>query len=427
VFRTYRRLFSQREVFRLVASNLVGRLSNGTAALAIALRVRADGATFGAVGFYTALFGIAVAVGGPLLGRWVDRKGQVMVLLISGCISGAGFALFGVFGISIRVIAPLLVVLAGFFTPPLESCLRSLWPVTLRGQDVEIAYALDASLQELIFVIGPLVVVLLNEVISPSSSLIFTAATTIAGTGIYAGSRSVRGWVPVEATRHWLGPLRVTVFVRIFASFLFVGCVIGVLDVGVVAYADAYGMPGSSGILLAVNAVGALFGGLIYGSRAWTKDTRKQLVVITCCLAGGYWLLALSPVPAAMAVLMGMAGIFLPPALACGFKVVQSEAPSGMVTESFAWLVTVFLVGISVGSAVTGKVANSGVLSEVFLLPGAFGSCALLVMLTVWPISRRDGHSAPSGEGGVRLGRGQECVIDRAVVHVNCCSVEANN
>jgi hypothetical protein len=68
--------------------------------------------------------------------------------------STAGFFILVVFGGKTLVLAIAGAFLAGFGAPPLEACLRALWPDLLREHLVQSGYALDVASQELIFVTG---------------------------------------------------------------------------------------------------------------------------------------------------------------------------------------------------------------------------------------------------------------------------------
>src|SRR5436190_1176565 len=81
---------------------------------------------------------------------------------------------YAAFGIGWPVVATVAVVLAGFATPPLEAGLRALWPSVLNGPaEVQAAYALDAAAQEVLFTVGPLLVIAATAV-STGAALLLT-------------------------------------------------------------------------------------------------------------------------------------------------------------------------------------------------------------------------------------------------------------
>src|SRR4051812_12993669 len=113
---------------RLLGGTLLGRLPNAMAALAIVLFTRAEGGDYTLAGALSALYGVSTAIGQPLLGRAVDKRGQSAVMAGSALLSAAGLALFAAVGPDPVVLAAVAVVVAGLFTPPLEAGLRALWP-----------------------------------------------------------------------------------------------------------------------------------------------------------------------------------------------------------------------------------------------------------------------------------------------------------
>ena len=94
-----------------------------------------------------------------------------------------------------------------------------------------------------------------------------------------------------------------------------------------------------------------------------------------------YLPLMLMPGAVAMVLLTVLAGVFLAPALACAFIIVDRHAPKGTVTEAFSWLVTTFTVGASVGTGVAGPVVQAGGALWGFAVPGVAGAVSLLVLL----------------------------------------------
>src|ERR1700733_7189782 len=117
--KAYLTFLSYPHVRYLIGSNLLGRLPNGMGTLAVLLFLRHGGDGYVEVGVLAAGYALATAVGGPLLGRLVDRAGQPRVLLGSAVGSGAGFGLLALAGAGRPVVAAIAVILAGGLTPPL--------------------------------------------------------------------------------------------------------------------------------------------------------------------------------------------------------------------------------------------------------------------------------------------------------------------
>ncbi|QUH04055.1 MFS transporter [Saccharopolyspora erythraea] len=378
--RIYTNVLAAPHAKHLIISNLVGRLPNGMGALAIVLFLRGHEVGYLPIGVLTAAYALASAIGGPVLGRLVDHHGQPTVLTVAALGSGAGFALLAMSEGNL-IVAGVAVVIAGLLTPPLEPCLRSLWPSVLPSEAaVAGAYALDAALQEVIFVAGPLLVIGVISLAGETGAVWVTGLVAVAGTLAFVAARPVRTWRAEPRTPHWAGPLRSAPLRVLLVSLLCVGTAIGVLNIVAAAYGEHVHQPGLAGYLLGANALGALIGGLVYGARAWPGTNRGRMAWLLGALAVCYWPLASVAAPPVMLGLALISGLFLAPVLACGFVIVGEVAPTGTVTEAFAWVVTIFVAGNSLGSAVAGVVVQNSGLGTAFLLPAIAGTAAAAVV-----------------------------------------------
>ncbi|MEU9489525.1 MFS transporter [Streptomyces decoyicus] len=353
---SYASLLRGPHVTRLLVGTLVGRLPSAMAAVAIPLTLRRAGASYAFVGLAVGAFAIAAAVAGPLLGRLVDRVGQPRVLVPAAVLAGCGFLVIAAApGHQATVL--LGAVLAGAATPPLEPCLRALWPDVVEAGKLESAYALDSASQELVFVGGPLVVAGCVAVGSPVEALWAGALLGLAGVAVVATAPPTRAWRAPARVADWLGPLRSRGLVVLLISLTGVGVAIGTLNVVVVSYAEGHRLPGGAPALLALNALGALVGALLYGAvRRWPISPPLRALLLATGLTAGYALLCLLPEPPLMACLMLLTGLFLAPVLTVSFVLVGELAPAGTVTEAFAWLVTLMTSGTALGSALVGSV-----------------------------------------------------------------------
>ena len=405
---------------RLLTGTLVGRLPNATAALAVVLYTRAEGGSYALAGALAAVYGLATAVGQPLLGRAVDLYGQPRVMLPAALLSCLGMVLFVLVGLTPFPLpgtgtpwpAHAAMLIAGLFTPPLEGGLRALWPSVLKREDrVQAAYALDAVAQELMFAVGPLFVTLLVAAWSETAAVLVINVAGVLGALSVVVSEPSRRWRSEPRESHWLGALRSGGLLALLGTFFFVGLALGSIAVAAVAYADGHGGSTVSSYLLSALGAGALVGGLAYGARPWQGEPEGRLRVLVALLALGYLPLVLVPGVAAMTALAAFAGVFLAPALACAFTVVDRHAPRGTVTEAFSWLVTTFSVGASVGTAAAGPAVELGGAAAGFAVAGCGGVVGLLVILATRPVltapAPAPGAAAPSENdrnGGVEPG-----------------------
>ncbi|MGI5199375.1 MFS transporter [Streptomyces sp. CA-288835] len=378
----YLEILRTRHAARLLAGTLVGRLPNAVAPIAVLLFVRAEGGSYTLAGTLAAAYGVSNAVGQPVLGRLVDLYGQPRVQLPAALVSALGMSGFAFTGIEALALAYVLMVVAGFFTPPLEGGLRALWPSVLRREDqVHTAYAMDAVAQEVMFTVGPLLVTLCVSLWSAQAALLVLNVIGVLGALSVVVSRPSRAWRSAPREAHWLGALRSAGLLALLGALLFVGMALGSINVAAMSYADDNGGDVTYGWLMAAIGLGALVGGTVYGARQWSGAPGRRLQVLVALLAVFYLPLLLTAGPVAMAALIGLSGLFLAPSIACSFVLVDRHAPRGTVTEAFSWLVTTFTVGMSVGTGVAGPVVEWGGAVWGFALPGAAGAVALAVLL----------------------------------------------
>lgn len=378
----YLELLRARHATRLLVGTLVGRLPNATAPIAIVLFVRAEGGGYSLAGALAAVYGVANAVGQPVLGRLVDLRGQPRVQLPAAVLSALAMALFAFVGTEPAAAAWAAVAAAGLFTPPLEGGLRALWSSVLHKEEqVHRAYAMDAVAQEVMFTVGPLLVTVCVSLWSAQGALLVVNALGVLGALSVVVSPPSRAWRSVPREAHWLGALRSPGLLALLGAFLSVGVAMGSITVVAVSYADEHGGDHVYGWMMAGIGLGALIGGAAYGVRQWAGEPARRLRVLVALLAVCYLPLMLMPGPVVMTLLTVIAGLFLAPAIACAFVLVDRHAPRGTVTEAFSWLVTTFTVGGALGTGLTGPVVEAGGTLWGFAVPGLAGGVSLVVLI----------------------------------------------
>jgi len=355
----YRELFAKDHATALFGWSIVARLPQGMAALALVLLVRGSGGNYGEAGLVAAAYGIAVAIGGPYGGRQVDRRGARLVLRRRMVLYPSLFALVAVLG---QVEAPVVAIAAaaaagGLTLAPIPSVLRSIWPTVAGADGAGTAYALDAALQEVIWVGGPLLVAVLAAA-DPVAAV--AGVAVIGGLGTFAFSRiaPVRDAMPVEQPHSSrLGALS-SVGVRTIALLsIFLGLGFGSLEIAVPAFADTVGNRALAGVALAGFAGGSLTGGLLAGLRP-SRDERRRIVVGTFVLASMMALPLAGTSLLTMTALLFLAGLPIAPVVAAIYGQLGKVALTGSVAEAFSWFGTAIAIGIAAGSVAGGALID---------------------------------------------------------------------
>ena len=372
-------------VAALIAATLLARFPIGINGLAIVLYLRAERGSFAVAGAVVGALAAGSGIGAPIQGRLVDAFGQRRVLVPLGFVhAGAlGALVAGTEAGSPGAVLFACGFLAGFAIPPTSSVLRSMWPSLLRGRPelLQPAYALDSVLIEMIFVLGPLVTAVVATVLTPQAALAVSAVSVVVGTNAFTAlppSRAIRP-DPDRPRTGALGALASPGVRTLVLTSLPAGVGIGICEVTLPAFGDAYGAAATAGILLAVWSIGSAAGGLVYGALPNRPPLDRVHLVVTALLPLGLLPLAAAPSVFVMALLVIPAGMFIAPLLATRNELVGWVAPEGARTEAYTWPVTAFVGGIAIGSALAGVIVEAASWRTAFLVAGAIAALGTFV------------------------------------------------
>jgi MFS family permease len=368
---------------RVLGAALVGRLPEAMTPLAVVLVARDAGRSYAVAGALAAVIAVGAAIGGPLLGRLVDRVGQGLVLVGTAVARSVALALIAVLADGPVVALGVAVFFSGALFPPLEPSLRALWPLIAGdGDQLESAYELDAGAQALIFVAGPLLVAVTVAIAGSEAVLHVTSLVGLLGAAAFAIAPPSRAWRPTPREHHgWSAALGAPVVGALLAVGVLIGVTLGAVTVATAAFSEDAGNRDLAGWLLAAWALGELLGGVGSAARRWVLPPEARLMRLLAVFGVLFVPALFVQAPALMAVVLVVAGLGLAPALACAFIVIGRNARAGTVTETFAWLTSSILVGAALGSALAGVL--SGVHAGGYALAGA----ALLLAAAVWWLS----------------------------------------
>jgi hypothetical protein len=255
--------------------------------------------------------------------------------------------------------------LLGATTPPAGAVIRGMWPRIVPSDSLPAAYAVDNAVNEVTFIVGPLLVPVLMLAMSARAVVAVAGASLLAGTALLLLSNAVRRTgSPTSATkagsrlRRLAGPLthRPTLVLLVLAAFgtFSFGC----LRIATVAAATAYGTPSSAGMLMGLLSAGALIGALGYGARDWPVSGKCLLILLSVADGGGMLAGAFAPGFLALAVLITVVGLLMGPRDAVQPTLLADHAPAGYRTEVFAWLNTFMWSGYGLGTAVAGHLTG---------------------------------------------------------------------
>lgn len=369
----YRDLLRTPGVGRIIAAQLTARFPNGMTSLAILLHIEYVTGSYGAAGLVLASTSIGQAIAGPVTSRWMGRWGMRRVLTLT----------LAVCAVSITGIALLVLPVGGYMalgfigglaTPPVQSAVRTIYPKMVTARQLTPLFSLDASLQEIIWIVAPVVITLVATQVGTVQALLLIVVILIGGGAWFILSPEV-GRVRIPRSRRSIGKVltKPAVLLATVVGFLLIGACSAV-EAGVVATFDHGGL--EAGLVLALFSVGSLAGGLSFGHipiGRWAMARRLLIVTVGLSLTivslDVWWL----------GGTLVLAGIGVAPALAVLFAMTSASVKFSDTAEAFGWVGTGQLIGAAAGSAVAGFLIDDVGPTGAYIAATGFAAVGLIV------------------------------------------------
>ena len=389
---SYAEILSFRGVKGFVVAGWLGRLSRSTTGIATVLLVSSVTGSFAVAGAVSAAIVVGSGLAGPLWSRLVDARGQTAVLpiaLLAFLSSAVGFASV-VLAEGPRWSWFLCAFLVGFTSLDFGSLARARWSAALESPaHRHHALALESVNDELVFVVGPPVVVLLASVAAPVAGFATGVAVTLAGgVALLLQTTTSPRVAPRERSRRRGGPVPAGVL-AVLPVYLGVGLVFASIDVSSVAVGRELGSTPVTGLVVACLAVGSVVAGIVFGplSAAWSP--RRRVLVSTAAYAVVIPALLLPREAIGLSIAVFAAGLVTTPVLISGMSFIESRTDRGRLTEALSWPSIGTSAGITVGSALTGLTIDVLGAFPGLLIAAAGALVVGAAGLTCWLIAMR--------------------------------------
>ena len=346
---TYRDLLRTPSVPWLLGTSVVGRANQGMTGLALLLLVT-QRSTYAVAVAVSATYLAGAFLAGPVWSRLADSHGRRRVLAVTAIAFALSMAALSLAPPRPGLLA-LFALVGGLCIPPVTASIRAALPALVSVEQRRSVFALESTVQELIFVLGPPATAVLATVGGPR------LAVAAAGVLVLLGSLGFARDHNADAGRHFGERPKGGRVLRepgvpgvIAAGFALIAA-FACETVGVVALVSGRHASSSSAFTLACTSLGSLCGGLIYGSR---HRHRAQLRHLLMFVATGLAMLLLAPDRIVLTLLLFCWGLTIAPALSRLFERLASLAPPAATTEAFGWMGSGLTAGNALGSAIGG-------------------------------------------------------------------------
>lgn len=379
----YRALLSNPRVRGLLVVQLLACFPSGMISISLLLLIAGRTGSFVDAGVVLAALSIGRVLGGPLGGRLLGVVGPPVLLPVTAVISATAAVVLAVWDAPLEISAA-LSGLYGLALPPVKQLARALYPSLVRDEERGAIYALDAVLQEIIYIGGPLAAALL-------ATLDPAVATTAAGACLMLGTIGFARLAVTREQKRAGAPAR-------FGAVLLQGPVLlgGALGLFLMAACSAYEASAvanfgqsvslAAGGLIAIYAAGSMLGSLVVGR----LDAGPKLLPASAALfSAGFVVAASTDRYAVVATGLVIAGLGYGPSLATLYNNVSAAVPAALRAEAYGWISSAQLIGLAVGAAIAGVMIDVTGSGAGMLVAAAAGALALVAAVVVSNTARR--------------------------------------
>jgi len=360
-------------VARVIAAQLTARFPFGMLSLAFLIHIERVFDSYGAAGLVLGAMSIGQAVAGPLTSRLMGRWGMRPVIVTTLVVCAVSIIVMALVPLAIPWLMAIGLV-AGLSTPPIQPAVRTIYPKIVNSRQLTPLFSLDASAQEIIWVLGPVIATFVAIQVSSVAGILLAAAFLIGG-GIWFVALPEVGRVRIPRSRRKIGAVlkRPPVMLSTIVGFMLVAACAAV-EAGVVA---AFGHGSAdSGWVLGIFAAGSLVGGLALGHAPigpWALSGRMLIVTVGLGLARlgiNFWWLAGT---------LLLAGVGIAPAFAVLFGIVSASVKFSDTAEAYGWVGTGQLMGAAMGSAIAGFMIDQSGAGAAILVAAGFAALGTLI------------------------------------------------
>lgn len=386
MFTPYRQLFKTPGGLRFSLAGLVGRMPISMDSLALIFIVVHATNSYTLAGSLAAVASIVVTIALPYWSRTADRIGQRRTLFIAIPLRTIFMVVFIVL---VTQKAPiwtwfLAIVLAEASIVNAGGLVRRRWLWAL-GEDrnlINTAYSYEALMDEVVFILGPVIATACATSIAPSAGLVVGLIFMLIGTTAFALQTKTE---PPPHPRNIEQPhppvMRNPAVQAVVLPAIFLGGFFSAVGIVVVAYMQSHHALAKTGLMLALWAAGSGTAAAANGVITWHLNHAKRFWIFLFALT----LLSIPLIFVNNLLFLGIAlffnGLAIAPLIVSAYGVAETAVPPAQITETLAWVIAGMPLGGAVASSVTGWVIDNYGAHRGFLVPFAALCCAMAMSL----------------------------------------------
>lgn len=386
MFTPYRQLFKTPGGLRFSLAGVVGRMPISMDSLALIFIVVHATNSYALAGSLAAVASIVVTIALPFWSRSADRLGQKRTLLIAIPLRTIFMIIFIVL---VTQKAPiwtwfLAVVLAEASIVNAGGMVRRrwLWALGDNRKLIDTAYSYEALMDEIVFILGPVIATACATSIAPSAGLVVGLIFMLVGTSAFAlQTKTEPPPHPRDHTKPHQPVMRNRTVQAVVLPSIFLGGFFSAVGIVVVAYMQSHHAVAKTGLMLALWAAGSATAAAANGVISWRLNHAKRFWIFLFALT----LLSIPLIFVSNLFFLGIAlfcnGLAIAPLIVSAYGVAETSVPPAQITETLAWVIAGMPLGGAIASSVTGLVIDNYGAHRGFLVPFATLCCAMAMSL----------------------------------------------
>ena len=396
MFSGYLTLFRTPGGLRFSIPGLIARMPISMDSLALIFIVVAVSDSYAIAGALSATASVVIAFATPHWSRVADRIGQSAMLVRVIPVKVFAFCVFTVLVLNETPVWTwfVAIIITEAFSVNTGGLVRRRWLHVLSPdksttaedeQDrhvVNTAYSFEALMDEVVFILGPIIVTACATTIAPAAGIISGILFLAVGVPLFVMQKDTEP--PANPKREVDPHPAVIRNKRVQAVVLpttLLGGFFGSIAIVTVAFAEARDQAALSGVLLAIWAAGSAVAAIMNGVIKWrlTSATRFLIFLLALTILSIPMLFVHSITWLAVALFFN--GFAIAPLVINAYGVAEGAVPPEQITETLTWVVAGMPMGGALASALSGQIIDRFGADIAYWVPLGFmiAACAAIL------------------------------------------------
>ena len=366
-------LFRLPGALRFSIPGLIARMPISMDSLALIFIVVAVSDSYAIAGALSATASVVIALATPHWSRVADRIGQSAMLVRVIPVKVFAFCVFTILVLNETPVWTwfVAIIITEAFSVNTGGLVRRRWlhvlspDKTTTAEDeqdrhlVNTAYSFEALMDEVVFILGPIIVTACATTIAPAAGIISGIIFLAVGVPLFVKQKDTEP--PANPKREVDPHPAVIRNKRVQAVVLpttLLGGFFGSIAIVTVAFAESRGQAGLSGVLLAIWAAGSAVAAIINGVVKWRLTSASRFLIFLFALTIlSIPMLFVHSIPW-LAVALFFNGFAIAPLVINAYGVAEGAVPPDQITETLTWVVAGMPMGGAISSALSGQIID---------------------------------------------------------------------